>query len=207
VIAIVMSLKWNTWADHAGFSLIEMVATTAVAMTVMAIAAPPLINMVDAYRLSMSLRTVERELQFARLTAVSTASPMRVRFNCPVAGEVRVVELIGTPSIPDPTQDPDTYLDRCKETIYPYKATGPDSNRVTKPNNDGPIRMFDASVTISASQTLEFWPDGTVHANLNNLNINPWPNVGTPGITLSMTRKGVTKNIVVNGFGKIQMDR
>jgi hypothetical protein len=36
---------------------------------------------------------------------------------------------------------------------------------------------------------------------------NPWPNVGTTGVTIVLTRKGRTKTIVVNGLGKIKMDR
>jgi len=36
---------------------------------------------------------------------------------------------------------------------------------------------------------------------------NPWPSVGSAGVTISLTRKGKTKNIKVNGLGKILMDR
>ncbi|HZR22534.1 MAG TPA: hypothetical protein VFA59_03035 [Vicinamibacterales bacterium] len=191
--------------SDAGFSLIDIVATVAITATVMAIATPPLVNMVDQYRLGNSLRTVERQMQFAKLKAVSSQSAMRLRFNCPVVGQIRVVELIGTPAVPDPVQDPDSYTTRCNETTYPYKPTGSDSSRLTKPNNDGPVALLDSSVTVTSSTTLEFWPDGSVHAA--NGGANPWPNIGTAGVTITLTRKGVSKNIVVNGLGKIQMDR
>ena len=187
-----------------GFTLIDMVATIAIIGTLLAISVPQLIDVVDGYRLGMATRVVERELQFAKLKAVSAESPMRMRFNCPVAGQVRVVELIGTSAVPN-ANDADNYTDRCKETIYPYKATGSDTSRLTKPNNDGPVRYLDSSVTITTSKTIEFWPDGTAHIDTNAG--NPWPAAGNPGVTITLTRKGKTKNIVVNGLGKIQMDR
>lgn len=187
-----------------GFSLIDMVAAVAVMATVMAIATPPMVNMADAYKLGTAARTIERELQFARLKAVSTESQMRVRFNCPTTNQIRVVELIGTIYVPD-ANDADSVTNRCSETAYPYKATGADTSRLTKPNNDGPLRYLDSSVTITASQTLEFWPDGSVHAA--NGATNPWPSIGSAGVTITVTRKGVSKNIVVNGLGKIQTDR
>jgi Tfp pilus assembly protein FimT len=191
--------------NERGFSLIDMVATVAILGTVMAIATPPMLNMVDQYKLGSATRTVERELQFARLKAVSGQTWMRVRFNCPTAGQIRVVELVGTPAVPDPSKDADSYTDRCSETLFPYRPTGADQSRLTKPNNDGAIRYIDSSVSFSSAMTLEFWPDGSVHAS--NGATNPWPNIGGAGKTITLARKGVTKNIVVNGLGKIQMDR
>jgi hypothetical protein len=197
--------------SDAGFSLVDVIGALTVTTTVMVIAVPPMLNMVDQYRLGNSTRLVERELQFAKLKAVSSDSPMRLRLNCPVAGQLRAVELVGTPSVPDPLQDPDSYTDRCNDTIYPYRPTGADQSRLTKPNNDGPTRFVDSSVTMSAVsgttnvQTVEFWADGSVHANLNNT--NPWTNIGGAGVTITLTRKGVTKTITVNGLGKILAQR
>ena len=48
---------------------------------------------------------------------------MRVRFNCPAAGEYRTVELIGTASVPAAA---DTAADRCS-----------DSRRIRIPRADG----------------------------------------------------------------------
>ena len=77
---------------------------------------------------------------------------------------------------------------------------------LTRPNNDGPVRRTQSGTTFTASQTLEFWPDGTVHT--------PCQALCTPGAatqigiaTITLSRKGKTKNITVNGLGKIQMDR
>jgi len=187
-----------------GFSLVDMLATLAVISTVTAIATPAAVDMVDSMRLGMSVRDVERELQFARLKAVSTSRPMRVRFDCPSAGKLRVVEVIGTPANPD-ANDADTYLNRCSETLFPYSPTGADQSRLTRPNNDGAIRLLQKQATFSAKKTLEFWSDGSVHADAGTG--NPWPNIGSAGVTITLTRKGRSKNIKVNGLGKILMDR
>lgn len=191
-------------AHERGFSLIDLLGAVTVLVTVSAMATPSLLNAVDQYRLGMSTRAVERELQFAKLKAVSSETQMRIRFNCPVVGEFRAVELIGTPTNPDPN-DADTYLTRCDDHTYPYNPTGADSSRLTKPNNDGVVRLLNQGVTFTAVQTIEFWPDGTVHFPGGNGVAGA--NVGNPGVTFTLSKNGKTKNIVVSGFGKIQMDR
>jgi len=184
-----------------------MMMTVAVIGTIAAVAVPQVNSALDSMRLGMALRDVERELQFARLKAVSSSRPMRVRFDCPSAGKVRAVELLGTTSVPD-VNDADTAAVgavRCNETTYPYRPTGSDISRLTRPNNDGPVRLLQPSTTFTAKKTLEFWPDGSVHADAGTG--NPWPNVGSPGVTITLSRKGKTKNIQVNGLGKIVLDR
>ena len=181
-----------------------MIVTCAVIGIAAAIATPGLITGLDNMRLGMSLRDVDRELQYGRLKAVAAAQPMRVRFNCPAAGQVRAVEVIGTAANPDP-KDLDTAADRCDETKYPYKPAGADASRLTRPNNDGAVRIMQPGTTFTASQTLEFWADGSVHADAGVG--NPWPNIGSAGVTITLSRKGKTKNIKVNGLGKILLDR
>ena len=173
----------------------------AIVVIMSAMAVPSMMSFTDQYRLGMSTRDVERELQFARLKAVSADHAMRLRLNCPATGSIRALEVIGTAAAPDAK---DSAIDRCDETKYPYRPTGADSSRLTRPNNDGPVRYLQRDVTVAGS-TLEFWPDGTVHMDTGAG--SPWPSVGTPGATITLTRKSVTKKIVVNGLGKIQMDR
>lgn len=199
-----MRLTCTRLRGQRGFSLVDMLAAVAVIATVSAMATPTLLNAIDQYRLGMTTRAVERELQFAKLKAVSAETQMRIRFNCPVVGEYRVVELIGTPTNPDPN-DADTYLTRCNDAVYPYNPTGADASRLTKPNNDGVLRTVNQGVTFTASQTIEFWPDGTVHFPGGNGVAGA--NIGNPGVTFTLSKNGKTKNIVVSGFGKIQMDR
>jgi Tfp pilus assembly protein FimT len=202
-----MSTISRSLGRESGFSLVDMLATLAVVATVAGVAVPQAASTLDSMRLGMALRDVERELQFARLKAVSTSRPMRVRFDCPGAGQLRVVELIGTTALPDANDADTTAVGavRCSENSYPYSPTGADQSRLTRPNNDGPIRMLQRDTTFTGKKTLEFWADGSVHADGGTG--NPWPNIGTTGVTIALTRKGRTKTIVVNGLGKIKMDR
>lgn len=191
-------------ASEIGFSIIDMVATMAVIATVSAMALPQITSGLDSMRLGMSARDVERELQFARLKAVATNRPMRVRFDCPSAGKVRVVEVIGTSAAPD-SNDADAVTNRCSETTYPYSPTSAGQSRLTRPNNDGPIRNLYPDTTFTVAQTLEFWPNGTVHTACQVACDTSVTRIGT--VTLTLSRKSKTKNITVNGLGKILLDR
>ena len=84
--------------------------------------------------------------------------------------------------------------------------SGNDISRLTRPNNDGPVRRVQTGTTFTASQTLEFWPDGTVHTPCQAL-CSPGAGTRINTVTITLSRKGKTKNITVNGLGKIQSDR
>ena len=195
-----MSTNRSRITSSDGFSLVDMLATVALIATVAAMATPGMIDGVDNMRLGMTVREVERELQTARLKSVSVNRPMRVRFNCPTAGQFRVVELIGTPRTPLAA---DGATNRCDETIYPYRPTGADTSRLTRPNNDGPLRRLGPQASFTAFPTLEFWPDGSVHADAGTG--DPWPTVANNGVTITVSRKGKNRNITVNSGGKIQL--
>ncbi len=180
-----------------GFSIVEVLAVLALMAIVAAISVPSLLSSLDNMKIGSAVRAVHDDMQGARLKAVSANRPMRFRFNCPAAGQFRMVELIGTPAIPDAR---DTASDRCSQTTYPYPPA--DRNALTRPNNDGPIRFLTTGMTFTASQTIEFWPDGTAHANAGGG--NPWPAVATP-VTISVKYKNTTKSLTVNGVGKIQI--
>ena len=189
---------------QAGFTLVEMMMTLAVFAILAGAAIPQFTDMTGEMRLRQNLREVERELQTARLRAVTANRPIRVRFNCPSAGQYRMVELIGSPSDPDP-EDADTNLDRCSTSDYPYPAD--DVNRLTVPNHDGPVRELHPSVAFStgASKTLEFWPDGTVHQWATAATEAPWSSVPTTGTAITVVKGTLTASITVNGLGKIQI--
>ena len=180
-----------------GFSLIDVLATLAIFATMSAVAIPLIQNIFDSMRLGVAARNVERELQTARLKAVTANQPIRVRFNCPVAGRYRMVELLGTPSAPATDDSDSRAAARC---AYPYPAT--DLNPLTRPNHDGPGRWLDSRVTFSSVQTIEFWPDGTAHMSGAT---NPWPVITSTGVTLTMAKGSSTKSITVNGLGKTQI--
>jgi prepilin-type N-terminal cleavage/methylation domain-containing protein len=182
-----------------GFSLVEILITVALIGIIAGIALPLLGNVGESIKLGEATREVERELQTARMTAVSANQPMRVRFDCPVAGAYRMVELVGTPSLP---AGADAAANRCDLGNYPYPGDA-DRNPLTRPNHDGPLRYLDPKVTFTASTTIEFWPDGTAHTNTGGT--NPWPGIVGAGTVITLRKGTITKNIQVNGVGKVQI--
>ena len=183
---------------QSGFTLVELLMVTALVGILSVVGVPLLAQIGGAIALGEAARQVERELQSARMTAVSANHPVRVMFDCPVVGQYRMVELIGTPSVPAAG---DGVVGRCSESTYPFPA--PDNNPITRPNNDGALRRLAAQVSFTTATTIEFWPDGSAHTNSGG--INPWPPIASPGTNIVLTRSGKTRSILVNGIGKIQL--
>jgi len=191
------------WRSADGFSLVDQLATLAVIATVAAIAVPALSNSIENQRLGMDIRNVEREMQVARLTAVSTNRPIRVLFNCPVAGQYRRVELIGSVNNPNTGDDATGQAARrCNYTYYPFPAA--DNDPLTRPNNDGPIQTLNSKVTFTSQQPLEFWPNGTVHVAPSIVSALPWPQIGSSPVNIVLSKGSTTKLISVNSLGKMQ---
>lgn len=183
---------------ESGFSLIELLMVVALVGILSVVGLPLLGQISGTIELGEAARQVERELQSARMTAVSANQPMRVMFNCPNTREYRMVELIGTPGVPAAA---DGVIGRCSSTTYPFPA--PDNNPITRPNNDGAVKSLSSQVSFTTVTTIEFWPDGTAHTNTGGT--NPWPPIAAPGYTIVLTRGTKTKSILVNGVGKIQL--
>ena len=182
----------------AGFSLVDMICVVAVFAILAGISVPAFQNVSEGYKLGQTVREVERELQTARLKAVTANRPLRIRFDCPAAGQYRITELIGTPSVPAAE---DSAANRCQESAYPTPAG--DDNPLTRPNHDGPMRRLPAGITFGTANTLEFWPDGSVHQQAGNT--LPWPVVAVAGTSVTLVKGSVTKRIDVNGVGKITL--
>jgi len=183
-----------------GFTLVDMLLVTAFMAIIMATAVPTLRNVGDSIRLGAGAREVERELQTARLKAVTTNSVMRLRFNCPVAGQYRMVELMAAPGAP--LAGPDAAADRCTDTAYPYPAA--DLSPITVPNHDGPVRRLHPDLSFGAFKTLEFWPDGTVRAD-DGTGERPWKPIAGAGTAITVVKGANVKTITVNGLGKITL--
>ena len=83
-------------------------------------------------------------------------------------------------------------------SAYPYPAA--DTDLMTKPNYDGPMRTLPPGSTVT-SAVFEFEPDGTVYKVV----------AGTPeGIasseTVTVSRDSKYKSVTVNGAGKIHLE-
>lgn len=177
-----------------GFSLIEVLAITAVIAVVGAISVPVFVDIVDGMRLGSSTRELERQLQDGRLKAVSTNRRIRVRTNCPLVGQYRMVQVLGPVATIDAR---DVEVSRCSETTYPFNASN--QNPVTK-LQDGPVRRLYQGVTVGTA-TLEFTPDGQAYS----VDIYGARTVLTTPTTITLTKNGKTRGITVNGLGKIQI--
>ncbi len=192
LVARLWTRPWDRrgWpAASVGFSLIELVLTIAVFATVAAIALPVYHDLSDALRLGDATRAVERELQGARLKAVTINRSLRVRFNCPAAGQYRTVEVLGTAT--------DTAANRCDEAAFPYPA--PDQNPFTRPNSDGPVRRLPQDVTVSTVD-IEFRPNGTAYQVVSGV-----AQAITGEVTVTVTRGSQSRTVTINGLGKIQL--
>jgi prepilin-type N-terminal cleavage/methylation domain-containing protein len=181
-----------------GFSLVELLAVLAFFVIVSAVAMPVYVDIVDSMRLGQATRDVERELQTARLKAVSTNRKIRVRFNCPAAGQYRMVQVLGTTA--------DVGTTRCSEAAYPYDSSN--QNPVTK-RQDGPLRYLQNNVTLPTG-AFEFWPNGTAYQvdTAGVAQVIPPDEVtggNDQGVPVTLTKDGKTKEIWVNGRGKIQI--
>jgi len=178
----------NGFRSMRGFTLTELLLTMAVAATLMAIAVPLFGDLAESQRLSSATREVERELQSARLKAVSVNRRLWVRTNCPVLGQLRTTEFLATAA--------DTAADRCSPTVYPYPPA--DTDTMTRPNFDGPLRYLSTNTTVGTA-VVEFRPDGTAREVVGGV---PQPIAGT--LSISVTRYGKSKTVTVNALGKVQ---
>jgi type II secretory pathway pseudopilin PulG len=189
-------------ASSAGFTFPDLMVVVGIIGVLAAISIPPILTLADSVRLQQTAREVERELQTAKQRAVANKRPIRLRFNCPAAGQYRLVELVGSARSPAADDDP-TSIDRCRTERYPFPAQ--DADPATRPNLDGPVRRLDPTVSFGAVQTIEFWSDGTAHWDTGVG--TPWVQLPVTGTTLTLTRASKTASITVNGLGKVQLLR
>lgn len=186
--------------DVRGFTLIELVVVVALIAVLAAMGVPALMSSSAQLRLGNSARLVERELHAAKMKAVRSDRMMRVRFNCPAAGQFRVVEVLGTATRPAVDDGDGRAAARCSLASYPY----PDTNRgfFALPNNDGPLQTLPVGVAFSAVQTIDFWPDGSAHAVASST-----PLAAEVALRVYDVKRGtsVNRSITVNGLGKITL--
>lgn len=170
-----------------GFSLTELLLTVAVFATLAALAMPVMTDLTAGIKANQAARTVERELQYGRLRAVNANRIVRVRLNCPAAGQLRTVEFLNTSA--------DSATNRCNPSTYPYPAA--DDDMLTRPNYDGPVRDMPHGATVG-NHILEFHPDGTARQVVSGVSTD----IVTP-LSIVVSRQGITRTITVNGAGKV----
>jgi len=172
---------------EAGFTLIELLMVMAIGAILAGIAVPTL-RMGDRVRVDKATRAIQQELQAARLRAVSVNRQLEVRFNCPSAGQYRIVESGFTSSA------------RCDPIAFPYPPPPNAAYRVPRlPRYDGPVRYLDDRVTLSTSSSglvLQFSPNGRA----TKLEGSVSKAIGTESVTLSIDSYSST--IDVNTLGK-----
>jgi type II secretion system protein H len=171
----------------AGFSLVDTMLVVALVGTAFAVAVPSLSQTVGAWKLSTAAKELDRELQAARYKAVSLNRTMRLRLNCPSAGDYRIVELTGVAAT-------DTAANRCNPAVYTFPAAA-DTDPAT-PIADGPLRNIGQSITL-VGRDLQFEPDGTARQIVAGV---PQTIGGT--VTLRVTQSARTMRVSVNGLGR-----
>ena len=180
---------FSGFRNNRGFTVTEMMLVVGAIATLAVIALPVMKDMTASIKLSEASRLVEREMQDARLKAVNSNRLIRVRLNCPTAGYIRSVEVLGTGA--------DTATNRCMTTAYPFPP--PDNDIGTRPNFDGPVRVLPLGATVSDT-VLQFGPDGTAAEVINGV-----PTVIATPVTITITRDSKSKTVTVNNAGKIQL--
>jgi Tfp pilus assembly protein FimT len=184
----------NLTDGQEGFTIFELVLVMAGALTLAAIVGPTFSNLMDANRARVAVRQVERELQTARLKAVSAARSLRVRLDCPTVGQLRVLEVTGIPST-------DNAANRCDPVAFPFP--GPrDSLRAT-PSLDSPVMYLPEGATVTGTvRQFEFDPRGSVFA----VDAMGATALLQGDVVLTVTHKTWIHMVRINAVGRISVD-
>jgi prepilin-type N-terminal cleavage/methylation domain-containing protein len=175
--------------DTAGFTLVEILTVMGVTAVLVAMAAPAITGALRGYALNTSVEMVGAVIRGARHSAVSTNRTVRVRFNCPAANQVRVVEVLGTAT--------DAAPDRCSSAAYPY----PDPDPATAPNVDGAVVFLPAGSQFGAVQDLEIDRTGRV----TRLTGCPTCVSAAAPATVTVGTPYETRTIIVTANGQIRV--
>lgn len=156
--------------------MLELLVTIGVFGVLVGISLPLVNTGIRRSTLTGSARNVGAEIRAARYSAVAKNRTLVLRFNCPAAGQYRIVEFTGVPAI-------DTAADRCSLATYPY----PDPAPGVPPDADGDVGSLDAGVTFGAVADLAFSPTGRIPA----------------AVTIEVTNGTETRRITIAPGGRI----
>ena len=169
-------------ASERAFSLVEVML---VVLTISVMAVSALLGTTTAFRryqLESATRTVAAQVRSARLRAVTANETMRVRFNCPAPGQLRIVQLVGTPAI-------DNAAGRCSAAVYPY----PDPDVAMAPNHDGPVVVLQGGISLESTPDIDIAPTGRITAQTGGLPLT---------IVVSDTHE--TRSITITAAGRVR---
>ena len=159
-----------------------------------ALTLPRVNGFLQIQRAKTAARVVENQLQTARLRAVSASRAMRVRFNCPSAGRIRILELTGVAAT-------DNASNRCDPSVFP--SPGPNDALRATPSLDSPVVELPTGSTVTTSApAYEFTPHGTVFS----VGASGTVTAVTNDVTLTVTRSGFSSTVRINGMGRIRLD-
>jgi len=162
-------------------------------LTLAGMAIPKINSTLQSQRARTAARQVERELQSARLKAVSTSRALRVKFNCPATGQYRMLEITGVSTT-------DSAGNRCSASAYPYP--GPNDILRSTPKLDSPVQFLPSNTTVAASSLdIAFGADGNVYTFASG--------TATPlaaDLVLTVTRAGYSKTVTINALGRIKLN-
>lgn len=166
-----------------GFSILELLLVVSVSVILLGISIPAVNGARQRLELRATLQEVAQNIRAARLRSVTTGRTLRIRFNCPGAGQYRVVEWTGSAAIDDAAT-------RCTALAFPY----PDTTPGTLPDLDGPVVDLTPGVTLVASAALIVTPNGR---------ITPTGGVSPASITASYGRN--SRSLTVSLQGRITL--
>jgi prepilin-type N-terminal cleavage/methylation domain-containing protein len=181
------------YARAAGFSLVELLIVVALVAMVTAMAVPTIAAGMRRYTLMTASQQVASTIRSARLQAVTKNRTMRIRFNCPVAGQFRVIEVTGNVLA-------DTRNDRCETVAFPFPAA--DTNPATLPNLDGPVVFLPQGGTFGAFSDLQVETSGRF------VRLTGCPACVTaevPATTIVVSNGSQTRTITVSASGQVQL--
>jgi prepilin-type N-terminal cleavage/methylation domain-containing protein len=177
---------------ESGFTLIEVVVVSAVAMITLGLAAPALTGAMQHYQFNTDVQQLATTIRNARYKAVASNATMRVRLNCPSQGQMRVVQLTGNAAI-------DNAGNRCDTAVYPYPGT------TTATAGDGPVVLMGTSIN---------YPQSVASIQISNTGrmvpLTACPNctTGAPPFTVSVQddRNSLQRNITVSATGSLTIE-
>jgi prepilin-type N-terminal cleavage/methylation domain-containing protein len=174
--------------NESGYTLVELMVGVAIAATLAGAAIPTVDRTLRHYALTQAADSVASTVRQARMTAVSKNRTVRVRFDCPAPGLMRIVEVTGDPAI-------DTAPNRCSLDAYPY----PDRDPNTAPNVDGPVVPLPSRAKFGTFESLQIDPQSRVTPQMNcpNCASSPVP------ATIDVKNEYATKTITVTTGGQV----